>query len=817
MKHHIKFLAIKVCLLLVSFGLQAQDLTGTWEAQQNVNNKKYKLSLYLAKTPGGGYVGITLIKEATTFKINTSNFNLNNLSNARVNFKSNVGDKKENALTQTVASFSKGILNYSDLGIIGQATMNVRLDAGSFRYEKSKGKEKLLQNNAPNVEYTKKNNDFPGEYEAYVKDLIEVSGLKFVNSEKTPQIKYNDRGVLSFSVKNNSDYDLQRINLSMTMLETNAEIKGMEGNNGTFSLAKQKGLNPEADLVSGFNLPKDSIHFTVTGAFNNVTLFTKKFSLATIPFFLNDQTTVNKSSDQILSVLKPYYGFDKAMSAPIVTGLNQFALSGNKMAPMWKAIFTVMGQGGYSGDEEAGVALGRKAYKDVLSGARNGDAEAQYLMFYAVGFGLTGDASRNIAGAFLKRSAEAGFLPAVYDYAKYLARDSAYDDSYRYLMIAYNKGLVKAAADIGRFYQMGYSVGKDFSQAIEWYKKGDAFGDPEAMMYLARIYDLNDDDHKADPKKVVLYAAKAANLKNTVAINYLARIYLDGRVGLPRNIPKALALYKEAAALGDNVSMTSLAYLFLDGATGVPKDEKAAFTWAKKAAQAGSAACMPLLAHMYLEGSVTPKDVIISRFWANQARLHGTGDADNTAQQARSNDFMNVLTNIDLSDQHTIYRDTQTGDLYSSNDGPDLLGGIFKSFMGAYKNRRENQQMQINGAKFIYSSGNKKVYGATLSSKVSSNIMLNAGQKIKIASYGRVNFGMIAGIGGPDGIGGFQSYCIDPTMPHGSVMVKVASGWTLAGSNRTLVAPADGVLQFAVNDSDAANNQGYFDIVITVE
>lgn len=95
--------------------------------------------------------------------------------------------------------------------------------------------------------------------------------------------------------------------------------------------------------------------------------------------------------------------------------------------------------------------------------------------------------------------------------------------------------------------------------------------------------------------------------------------------------------------------------------------------------------------------------------------------------------------------------------------------------------------------------------------------MLSSGQTVKIAAYGSVNLGVWAGSGGPDGICGVQSYCLGPTLPHGSLMVKTGNKWTLAGAGRTFVAPADGVLQFAINNTDYGNNKGYFDFAVTVE
>jgi len=817
MKNHFKPLFVLVLFLITSQFLYAQDLSGTWEGKQSGNGKQYNVTLYLTKIDAG-YSGVAVYKEGIGIKTITSTATSIN-TNVHINA-ADLLSQRPTARVQIMGSFINNVFSFTDIGVIDINIKNVQMISHSdISYHANKGKEKLAGQIGNNkIELTKKNNDFPDEYSKYKQDVVTFSQIKFSNASRSDKIKYNDKGILSFTITNNSNYDISGIVLSLSIKEKNSGIILPNNNSGSFSLAKEKSISPETDIVSGFDLPQDSIHFIISGVYNKVTIFNTQIALSTIPFFLTNKTSVNESSNAILKVLQGYYGFNKAPCSSIVGNLNQSILSGNKMAPMWKAAFLSRGLGGYGMDEDASLPLAQKAYNDVSNAARNGDAEAQYLMFYAVALGLTSDASRDVAGDFLKRSAEAGFLPAMYDYALYLAKDKVYGDSYNYLKDCYDKGMQVAAVEIGVFNQQGYGAPKNMQQAIEWYHKGEQFGDPNAMIRLARLYLVGDEELTADPIKAVAYANRAVELKSTAAMDFLAKIYLNGRGSISQNSLKAVALYKEAAALGDNEAMTALAYLYMPGGekTGVPQDEKISIFWAKKSAENGGAECMPLLAHLYATGKINgQKDIIRARFWDNQARLNGVGEKDNTAANATATDMANVISGIDFSDHYSYYKDTETGDLYRSNDGPDLFGSLFGAVLSGMSQRRANQQEVINGLEYIYTFHGKKIYGGTLTSKLTTNISLFEGERVKIKGYGAVNLGMMAGTGGPDGVAGFQGYCVDPEIPHGAIMVGMNGKWTLAGSDKTYKAPVDGKLQFAINDNDYTNNKGYFDVVVT--
>ena len=817
-------------LSLIYSGLgYAQNLTGTWKGKLTIDQVKYDYDFYLFKT-SEGYVGVARSKEKTSVNlnnlfVNVPNISLGSLSNMHVNAngKSNAFDKKQGFKSRLIGSFNNGSLSYMELGLLvpedEKNLPNLRFDAGKLAYSKSGSKEKLTGEGLGPVELVKESNTCPSEYDAYQQAIISLSPVKFTNGRKDGKVRYNDTGTLSFTVANKSLYDFSGITLALTVRDGETGLEGLNGNSGSFSLAKGSSTSPEIDLVSNFGVPKDSIHLAVMGTYKGIPIFSRQVALATTPFYLNEAIAVAPSSSQVLRVLQGYYGLNEARHTPIKAGLEQFVQGGNKLAPMWKAVFLAKGKGGYTDDEEAAVVAAQKAYPHVLSAARNGDAEGNYLMFYAVGLGLAGEPSREVAGMFLKKAADASFPPAMFDYALYLMKDAKYAESYQCLQQCNRLGMRCCLTTMGNFFQNGYQVEKSIEQAVQWYRQGDEFGDPDAMMMMARLYSVGAEGIAKDARKAVAYAAKAAALKDASAINYLARIYLNGRTGVPKNVPKAIALYKEAASLGDHGAMTALAYLYLNGLPGsVAKNETTAMVWATKSAQAGGANCMMLLADSYANSKIKGKqDIIKSRFWANQARLRGVGEGDGSAQQQHTADWSNFISNIDLSDQHTIYEDTNTGQLYSSNDGPDLVGGFLSGFLGAYSKRRSQHQKVVNGLRYMYRAGSKKVYGGTLTSRLTTTMLLERGQRVNIKGYGTVNVGMMAGSATPDGIAGFQNYSVDPSIPHAAVMAGVNGKWTYVGREKIFIAPADGVLQLGVNDADYSSNVGYFDVVVVVD
>ncbi len=806
-------------ILAIAFNVSAQDLSGTWEGQlETSSGAKFDFTLYLSKVGVNGYSGVEIEKMKKPPKVN-ADWN-SGRPNVKISDLSPFG-KKPTVTARCFGKSNNNTLEITELAIIDQNdnTTNWQMAKTPILLSyQNNGVEKLTSSAEYKFDLKKQSNDFPSAYSKYAfKEFISLTSVTFLNSKNENKISYNDKGTLTFAFANNSDIDFQ-FNLSFSAKEKSTGILGLDENIvSNMTLAKGQMGTGFIDLNTGFDLGPGPVHFNVEGTYRGISLFSKDITLETVPFYLTDKTILNKNSSQTLSALASYYGLEKKTFAPVVANLNQLSLTGNKLSPMWKAIFETLGLGGFALNESDGLQIAKKCYPDIVEGVRNGDAEADYLMFYANVMGLSGEPSRVVAGTFLKKSADAGFLPAMYDYALYLQKDQRYDESYALLLKCYDNGVQKAALSIGYFNQKGFGINKDAKKAAEWYEKGEVFGDAENLMHLAVMYS-DGEDAEPDAPKAIAYANRAIVFKNAKAMYFLGKIYLNGRAGVPKNTAKAVALYKEAANLGSTAAMTALAYLYLNGSSGVvEKDEQSALYWTKKSAEAGGADCMALLANMYAEGKIISKSVIKERFWTNMALQNGIGQKDNTAQQLRVNEIANVISNIDLSDHYSLYQSSLTGNVYEVNEGADLLGGLAMPIFSEFMKRRSQQQEIINGVEYIYDQGGKKIFGGTLTSQLLTDIFLKKGQQIIMKAYGEVNLGFMAGTGGPNGIGGFQSYCVDPSIRHGAIMAGINNKWTFMGNENTYTALTDGKLQIAINDADYSNNAGYFDVVIEVK
>jgi hypothetical protein len=96
-------------------------------------------------------------------------------------------------------------------------------------------------------------------------------------------------------------------------------------------------------------------------------------------------------------------------------------------------------------------------------------------------------------------------------------------------------------------------------------------------------------------------------------------------------------------------------------------------------------------------------------------------------------------------------------------------------------------------------------------------LSVKKGQKINLSASGQIVLGVFAGSGGPEGIEGFKSYCIEPDFRHGALLIRVGEGkWTAVGSHSSIMADMTGTINFMVNDADPSNNSGDFKVLIKV-
>lgn len=793
-------------LVLLSANALAQNLTGSWEGEEQFKGYSYDYSMYISKSGEDQYSGVTVAREKKQ------------LGTKKVITLGNVIAKRPKVAKRFIGKLANDTLIFYEVDFVEKdASRSWQLQGMAFVYKKEGDKEILSvakNSSGLTLQLKKESAEYPDDYSKYIigGDLVSLATLNFTNSKSGSKINFNDKGKLSFELKNNTDINFQQVNIHLRIKESNHGLLIKTGDIGQLSILANQSNKGSFDVLSGFDIPTNQLHLSIDGYYRGLLLFEKDFVLDTDPFNITDQTVLSKSSTQTLNALSGYFGFNKSVYKPVGPTLDPLCTGSNKQAIMWKSIFQYMGYGGFSPNEQEALANAQRVFEGVMMDARNGDAESKYLLFYAIEMGLGGPGAKASSKTFLKDAADAGYLPARYDYALLKYKEKKYTESLTDLQSCFDKGVQKAATTIGHFYEKGYAIKKDITKAVEWYKKGELFGDPDALMKIALLYS---DGEAVAPEieKALSYATKAANLKNTGAMMFLGNLYLNGKQGVKKDIPKSISWFRQAADLGDVGGMTSLAFLHTsDELDGFPKDERSSYFWAKKSAELGSARSMALMAGIYAEGRGVEKNTIKSRYWYNQARLRGIGPKQ--PNNTNRDDLLSFFRHADFSPSYYYLEENWDGTYTATPGGPDLLGGLFSGFMGSYLESRMRSQPTINGLELIYEKDGKEVYGGTITSSFVTNLTLKKDEKITITSYGSVTLGwMLSGIS-PNGTSGYQSYSIVPAFPHGSVIAGIDTNWNYIGSGKNFIAANDGKLRIAINDRDYTNNQGYFDVVI---
>ena len=186
--------------------------------------------------------------------------------------------------------------------------------------------------------------------------------------------------------------------------------------------------------------------------------------------------------------------------------------------------------------------------------------------FYESGKYVEKDEKR--AFRLYKESAELGYLQAqemmgeIYR-CGLLGKEKSPNKSFKWYIMAAEKGSSSAQFYIGNFYSNGYGIEKDTSLAFEWY-------------------------------------SRSAEQQNSSALNNLAYCYEYG-VGVEIDLAKALFYYEEAAKLGNTRAQKNLALCYKNG-TGVNPDAHKYFYWIHEAAKQSDLDAIDKIAFYYFIG-----------------------------------------------------------------------------------------------------------------------------------------------------------------------------------------------------------------------
>lgn len=131
-------------------------------------------------------------------------------------------------------------------------------------------------------------------------------------------------------------------------------------------------------------------------------------------------------------------------------------------------------------------------------------------------------------------------------------------------------GNVEAQLALGKAYQEGKNVKRDFLAAANWYKRALRQGDVEATYRLARLVHDGGGKLAKSPDLAAQLYRRAAQQGHSGAQNWLGFCYQFG-FGLTRDYARAVNWYRKAAEQGYPAAQNNLGMLYLSG-KGVSRD-----------------------------------------------------------------------------------------------------------------------------------------------------------------------------------------------------------------------------------------------------
>jgi TPR repeat protein len=182
------------------------------------------------------------------------------------------------------------------------------------------------------------------------------------------------------------------------------------------------------------------------------------------------------------------------------------------------------------------------------------------------------------------------------------------------------EGDARSMLRLGRMYESGNGVGRDFSEAAEWYRKAAEKGDPEAMVSLGIMY-MQGRGVKRDYAEGVRLCRLAAEKGNSLAMFNLGFLY-DSGTGVKKDYGEAVRWYRRAADQGETYAMSNLGRMYENG-YGVQRSDEDAVIWYTAAAQKGDVFAMDNLGNMAYSGRGSSADYEAAVRWYHQAAMLG--------------------------------------------------------------------------------------------------------------------------------------------------------------------------------------------------
>lgn len=160
------------------------------------------------------------------------------------------------------------------------------------------------------------------------------------------------------------------------------------------------------------------------------------------------------------------------------------------------------------------------------------------------------------------------------DFAAMLARqafiEGRTEEAYQMILPLAEKGVPRAQTIMGFFHETGVAPDASPEQAVAWYEKAAAQGQPQGIHNLAYLYHYGELGLPVDLEKARALYTQAAFMDFGASLHNLAQMVLKGEGG-PQDADLARAMYERTVTLGEPAAIADYAYVLATG-DGLPAD-----------------------------------------------------------------------------------------------------------------------------------------------------------------------------------------------------------------------------------------------------
>lgn len=187
------------------------------------------------------------------------------------------------------------------------------------------------------------------------------------------------------------------------------------------------------------------------------------------------------------------------------------------------------------------------------------------------------------------------------------------EEAFAYTETRANGGDVKAMLTMGGFYEQGIGTYRDYTKALEWYRKAADGGAPEGIYNVAVFQEVGM-GAASDIQKAAEGFRKAADTGLPQAHYKLSTLYAEGR-GVAKDEARAVEHLKKAAEAGHSVAANDMGVICLHGLMGQKEDGSTALTMFLKAADAGNLEAVKNIAVIFRDGIGQPVNHTTALKW----------------------------------------------------------------------------------------------------------------------------------------------------------------------------------------------------------